>query len=448
MIALLIVCSGCSKIGRSSANNSNPLENIQSALEEVLGDNSDTENSSSAAEQAVALEDPTFTPAILTIPVLRISTNEQAVIDSTDTYVNGHLKFQSANGETLAESDLTIKGRGNSTWLMPKKPYRIKLPAKLAFQDMPADKDWVLLANYSDKSLLRTAAAFELGNRLGMAYTPRSIFVELFLNDAYQGVYQLAENIKISKSRVNIKELETSDISSAKISGGYLLEVDARMKDPFGFITSRSLTMTITKPEPPAAEQSTYIESYFNNFESLIFDDVASNSAQYQSLIDVDSFINWYLVSEIMKNNDSVDFSSIYMHKDRDKPLAMGPLWDFDIAAGNIDYSEAQYPEGWWIRTNARWFERLFQDPVFVARVKTRWYTMKVSAIDTLPSFIDLRAKELDLAQSNNFSRWTTLQAKVWPNPVVNQTYQGELDYLKAWYIKRVAWLDREINQL
>lgn len=442
IIGILLSSSfACSKVKSSSA--SITLDDVTDSIVDVF-----TGGEEETAAESISLENLQFRPVTTDIARLIISTSDNAAIANTETYITGQLKFQTAEGE-VTESDLTIKGRGNSTWGMPKKPYRIKLPAKLGFQGMPADKDWVLLANYSDKSLLRTSTAFELSNRLGMAYTPRSVFVEFYLNDAYQGVYQLTENIKIGKSRLNIKEMETTDIASNALTGGYLLEVDQRMKDPYRFISSSNLPFTIAKPEPPSAEQSSYIENYINSFEAKIFsDDLIQNSADYQSLIDVDSFINWYLVSEIMKDNDSADFGSIYIYKDRNKPLAMGPLWDFDISAGNIDYSDARYPEGWWIKTNTRWYSRLFLDPNFTSKVKLRWNAMKAQAIDTIPSYIDSQAAYLNLAQSNNFSRWTTLKSYVWPNAVVHDSYEGEVNYLKDWYVKRIAWLDKEINLL
>ncbi len=169
-----------------------------------------------------------------------------------------------------------------------------------------------------------------------------------------------------------------------------------------------------------------------------------SNSGNYEQYFDVASLIDWYLVNEIFKNQDARDFASIYLYKDAGGKLKFGPLWDFDIGAGNINFSDAQYPEGWWV-ANGQWISRMKQiDPSFETRVRARWDQLKASQIDTIVSYVDENAQALQAngAAKRNFDKWPVLGKKLWPNPVVTGSYQGEVAYLKDWLTRRIAWLD------
>ena len=326
-----------------------------------------------------------FLPQRVQLPVLRITTDNGAPIVSREVYLTGQMSLVSNVAAVAAvNGGLQIRGRGNSTWdIHPKKPYRLKLTDKQSLLGMPSSKDWVLLANYSDKSLLRNAMALELGTRMGMPWSPRSAFVEVYLNDRYDGVYQLMENIKVAKDRVNMDELAAADVGADRITGGYLLEVDFREDGHTMHSAIDHLPIVFQSPEEPAPAQEDYIEGYINEFESVLhsagFADPATGYAAY---IDVDSFIRWYLVNEVFRNVDANMWSSCWMYKPRGGKLFMGPLWDFDLAAGNANYAEAFRTEGWHIR-NAPWFSRLFEDPAFAARVKLEWNEIKA---DELPA--------------------------------------------------------------
>lgn len=388
-----------------------------------------------------------FVPTVMDLPIVRIITENRAPIESKDEYIRATLTID-PNGAAFEafSAPLRIRGRGNSTWAMPKKPYRLKLDEAAPLLGMPANRDWVMLANYADKSLLRTHVAFELGNRVGLAWSPRFRFVEVFINDQYLGTYQLGEQIKVDTDRVNIPEPDEDDIEGSALTGGYLLEIDERLDGDVYFRTRLGVPFVLDTPEEPTPEQRAYIESYIQQTEDAIYSpDFADPETGYAAYIDVDSFIHWYLVNEIMKNNDAIFFSSCWMYKQRDDKLFMGPLWDFDIAAGNINYNNNDDPTGWWIR-KAPWINRLFDDPAFEARVRNRWSELKATQIDTILEFIDEWASTLSLAASNNFERWPILDQWVWPNAVVTGSYEGEVEYLRSWLETRIAWMDAQFN--
>jgi len=375
------------------------------------------------------------------IPIFFLNTS--APVTSEDDYVTGSLSINT-NGQFDAfpkSAALNIKGRGNSTWLMPKKPYRIKFNSKQSVLGLPAAKNWVLLANYSDKTLMRDAVAFDIGHQFGADFTPHYRFVELVMNGVYQGSYMLTEQVEINEGRVDINELSTIDNDADNISGGYLLELDIRLDADYFFSGNSGLPYTIKDPDDITPQQLDYIRNYILQSEKAVYaDNFADPLNGYAKYINVDSFINWYLVEELMKDNDAMDFSSIHYYKDLNGKLGMGPVWDLDLAAGNYVGTASNNPEGWWIRQGYL-FSRLFQDPAFKARVKQRWQALQPK-LPLIFANIDANAAYLNLSQQQNFKTWDIMNSNIWPVSQIAGSYQGEIDYLKTWLKKRVDWMN------
>ena len=397
----------------------------------------------------VVTPDPTRAAAAQ-LPTLSINTTNGVAVTSKDVYIPATFRLTGASDAPLNEGTLEIKGHGNSTWKMPKKPYRLNLTTNTAFMAMPADQHWVLLANYSDKTLMRNDVTFELSRLLGMAYTPRSRFVDLLFNGAYQGVYQLTEQIRIAPDRVNISEMKVTDTSATTITGGYLIEVDERRGQDFCFTSTVSgMVFCVVNPEnlrdPAWARQRQYICDYIRQTEAAIFGKrFAHPQTGYAGFIDVESAINYYLVNEIVKNVDGNLRLSTYLYKKRDGKLGFGPVWDFDLAIGNVDYRYADKTDGWYIRT-APWFARMFEDPAFQSRVKARWTQMTTDrTLDGLFEYILTRWDYLRRAQVKNFQRWPILWTWVWPNRVVTGSYDGEVLAMRDWLTDRVRWIDAQ----
>jgi spore coat protein CotH len=381
------------------------------------------------------------------IPILYLTTNGPVI--SKDDYVTGDLIIN-ANGRFNQSTNaipLQIKGRGNSTWTMPKKPFRLKFDSKAEILDMPMAKNWVLLANYSDKTLLRNRVAMDLGSMIGSDFTPPSRFVEVVMNGQYLGNYLLTSQVEVDKNRIDIADLKGGDDRPANITGGYVLELENRDIEPLSFMTDKNLSFNINTPDNISTAQLNYIHQYFQQAESALF---ASNYTDphlgYEHYINTDSFINWFIVEELMKNNDSKDWTSMFYYKDRNGKIGMGPLWDFDLTAGNVDYSEAKATTGWWVK-NSMWFSRLFEDPAFKAKLKARWTIVKSENLPKVMASIDVNATYLALSQKQNFITWPILDQYVWPNQFVLGTYEKEVVQLKSWLNERIAWMDGEISQ-
>jgi hypothetical protein len=376
------------------------------------------------------------------LPVFYINT--AAPVVSKDNYVSAGLRIN-ANGQfdqVEIGIDMKIKGHGNSTWEMPKKPYRLKLDNEAPLLGLQAAKNWVLLANYADKTLLRNALAFDIGHYVSADFTPHYRFVEVVMNGQYVGNYLLTEDVEVNPGRVDIHEMTEQDQDDTQITGGYLLELNQNLAEgDKHFATNYGLPFTIKSPEAITDKQLTYIKNYIQQTEdAMLSSNFSDPDKGYAKYINVDSFINWCLVNELMKNIDGQDYSSIFYYKDVNGKLGMGPVWDFDLAAANYAQSETIYPTGWWIM-NSRWFERLYQDPAFKARVKQRWQALKPS-LPLILSHIDENAAYLHLSQQRNFTTWNILNTLVGPNPEAAGTYSGEIDYLKTWLEARINWLD------
>jgi hypothetical protein len=190
-----------------------------------------------------------------------------------------------------------------------------------------------------------------------------------------------------------------------------------------------------------------YIRRYVQELENAILRGDFNTQTGVPSRMDVDSLVAFYLVQELLKNKDAAMGTSVYLYKDRTGPLRMGPLWDFDISAGNINfYQSAMYPQGWYLRNTTAWFDQLMRNPTFKSRVQARWKTFR-PALNDLSFYIDTQARMLDASQRANFQRWPILGTYVWPNQVVTGSYGGEVAWLKDWLKRRIEWIDKNINQ-
>ena len=345
------------------------------------------------SEETYTVEVTNFTG----LPVLFIYTDNKEPIASKDNYVNGTIFFDGAGEFENLTAPMRIKGRGNSTWSMPKKPYRIKFDEKQSMAGFPANKDWVLLANYADKTSLRTEVAFNISRNTSLEYTPRTQHVEVFINDVYNGTYVLTEQLKIGKDRINV----TDD--------GYLLEVDqlSRLDEGDVYFTTDRILLNIKDPDVELnSERYNWIRDFVIAAENALygvnFKDPQNGYAKY---IDVGSFVDWYLVNEITKNNDAKFFSSCYMNITPGGKLKMGPVWDYDIALGNVNYNNNYDPTGFWIK-NSKWISRLFEDPAFVELVKERYNNLRGIILNNIIAELNQDASYLSWSMIENNNKW------------------------------------------
>ena len=387
------------------------------------------------------------------IPVVRIVTDGGAGIYDKENYVKGSITIEDPDGMYGDVKEFTsrmgIRGRGNSTWSFPKKPWKVKLDSKAELLGMPADKEWALLANYADRTLLRNITAMKLSEICEFKWTPRMRSVEVYLNEKYQGVYTLCEHKKVSSDRVNIEIVGSSDNTGDAVTGGYYFEIEEQQDETTCWWTSMGVPMMFSDPEEPTSQQYAYVTAYFESFEQALKSKNWTETTGYPKYIDVDSFVDYYIVQELTKNIDGNLRKSTFLTKERGEKLEMYHLWDFDLTLGNCGYfwsNVGNGPENFWIKLD-KWYPYLFMDPAFVDKVQDRWNEL-MPEFEKIPDFIDSQVENLGEAIDRNFQRWDIKGDIDWVCFPSLGSYEKELDYLKQFYTERLEWLDRELNKL
>ena len=378
------------------------------------------------------------------LPIIWIETEWRKEITSKDEYVNATFKLVenvvTRSAGDIIEDSVKIKGRGNSSWNnSPKKSFSLKFEKKRSILDEPKDKSWLLIANYFDKTMLRNKTAFLMGEMSNLDYTPRCHFSELILNGRYHGTYLLCEKLKISKDRVDVGD------------DGFLLEVDERAEGEKAiFFKTKYLPQPVNIKDPDVAIGDTaynYVKDYVTMAEAALYsDDFKDSDRGWQKYMDLDSFVDWYLINEIARNGDAVLYTSCYMNLKKGGKLKMGPIWDFDVSMGN-NYEANVYPtKGWYIK-NASWFTRLFEDPNFVKKVKERFAYFYSRRNDI---FINMNeySHYLRFAVEENNNKWGTFYNYTFPNHDIWGNYQNEVQLLKQWIYYRFEWLKSEFDKM
>ena len=318
------------------------------------------------------------------LPHVYINTFTGKSITSKTSYVYAKMWMVSEEDSVAFYDSLEIRGRGNSTWNLAKKPYKLKFhqKEKLLGKGYAKTKKWTLLANHGDKTLIRNAVTSATGEWLGLKFNPAAKFVDLTLNGNYVGTYQLTDNIDVRPHRVNITEQDYPLTEESNITGGYLLEADGFhdfTNGVTGFYSARSsVPLRIHYPDEDEIDnrQFTYIRDFINTFETRLFASSYQDEEEgYRPLLDSLSLANWYLATEVSGNIDG--FYSLYFYKEMDDDhLYWGPLWDYDIAYANDDRkgdTSRQLMRDVAYGSNMRtWFVQMWTDPWFTSLVARR----------------------------------------------------------------------------
>ena len=368
------------------------------------------------------------------LPIVVIKTpNNKSIPPKTEDWLEGtKITIYNADLTIDYQGEDNIRGRGNSTWGFPKKPYAIKLNSKASILGMPAHKRWVLLANWLDKTMLRNRVSFEIANQTDLAWTPRSEFVEVVLNGVHKGNYLLCEQIKVDKNRVNVDKL-----TDENPSGGYILELDTYFDEVFKFRSSYyNMPYMFKDPDEVTDVQYNYLLDYVENFEASLADDARFAAREYVNYIDVDSFIDWWFVHELASNPEPHHPKSSYFHKDKDGKITAGPIWDFDWE------TFVTYSTNTWCIKDFMYYGRLFQDEAFVARVKERWALLK-PRFESVTNYISSEASRLTPSANINVPMWTI-------DVVVNQdeklSYAAAVNRMRNNYAAKLNWMDKTIS--
>ena len=349
------------------------------------------------------------------LPKVYIVTPEGVGITSKTVWLeNCSVRIVDECGVENLNATASVKGRGNTTWnVYPKKPYTIKLESKSVVLGMPRHKRWVLLANWMDRTLLRNDVSFEMARRI-MDWAPRGRFVELYLNGEHQGNYYLCEQIKVDKNRVDIDELkENSDFTDkSQITGGYILEYDKNgPNDEINYFYSQVQNYPVTIKEPDEEVITSwehpgylYIQGFVNDLEQLFEadKDALARWDEIAALIDVTSYIDWWLVHELAYNGEANHPKSCYMYKARNGKLYAGSVWDFDYGTFSPNSNRL-------ILISSLYYKYLFKYPEFKLAVKKRWAEVDDTLAD-VENYILEQAELIRASNEVNISKWPITQ--------------------------------------
>lgn len=417
----------------------------------------------------------------------------------------GVMVFEPPEGGTASLSDLPTTAaragyrvRGQSSANFPKTPYRVELwgteddDADQPFVGMPSESDWAFVGPCADRSLIRNALVYSLGAEMNLS-TMQLRFAEVYINQDggpleqsdFEGVYAVTQSIKNQKTRLDLKQLREDDIDLPTISGGYIFKFDQRaVSEEEGevFVKCRGADgevidngaegcwedMELVDPAPANEQQMAYIEGEIQTLHDLLH---AEPLGDYQSRIDLPSFIDHFVINELTMDVDAY-IRSHYMHKDRDGLIKAGPLWDYNFAMGSIGAVQEDFTYNTTRSGNGTndWHLIMGPDPTFHEQLAARYRELRVGILSDAELFarIDQIAAPLVNAATRDLQRWPVGECGfggfgpgpgpggVGGSPAVEEdwtlsdptvalmSWQSELDDLKAWLSERLAWLDSQ----
>ncbi|MDX1283548.1 MAG: CotH kinase family protein, partial [Draconibacterium sp.] len=366
-----------------------------------------------------------------------------------------------------------IEIRGASSSRYPQKPYLFETRDSLGENNnvsllgLPEENDWVLLSHYNDKSFLRNLLGFYLFEKMGH-YAPRGRLCEVFINDEYQGIYLFSEKLKRDKNRIDIARLNPEEVEGEDLTGGYIFKVDYIDGDEH-WISKYSpidhpnfkvkFVYYYPKSEDIKWEQKDYLRNYVTEFEDALYNKDLSDPKGYKSFIHDSSFVDYFLISELSRNNDGFK-KSRYFYKDKNGPIKAGPVWDFDWAWKNIsecDVVSATNGSGWayqindcnpWVKSPG-WTIKMLKDRSYANQINCRYLELRESIFseDYIFHYIDSVAALVEEAQVRHFNKYEILGKRTGApevEPPAN-TYDEEVARLKTWISLRLSWLDRNM---
>lgn len=416
------------------------------------------------------------------LPLVVINTGGKAINQTAKIQANMKLIWNGAgkinkpaDPGNIYDGNIGIEIRGAYSASLPQKPYGFETRdasgnnRDVSLLGMPDENDWILLSNYNDKTFMRNTLAFDLFRKMGH-YAPRTQMVEVIVNNVYQGIYILTEKIKRDKGRVDIAKLASKDVAGDDMTGGYIFKIDyydasnswKSNYTPIGYPTK---AVNYVYADPNATEllasQKAYLKDAVNSFESILYSNgFAEKTNGYPAWIDVNSFIDYFIVSEVSRNVDGFK-KSCFFFKDKNSrggKINAGPVWDFDWAWKNIwdcSFFQATNGSGWSYKVNDcgniypnsnGWMVRLLQDENFANALNKRYFELRNSylSFSHLQSYIDSVQRLASEAEVRHYSKWNILSLNVGAPEVDFQpsTYAGQVTKFTNWIAARLTWLD------
>lgn len=355
--------------------------------------------------------------------------------DKDKKYKTNSVYIADPNGDydLTVTDNVEVKGRGNSTWrLYEKKGYQIKFESKTSVLGMGKAKKWVLLANAGDDSMMRTKLVYEMADKLGMAYVPSFEYVDLWIEGEYRGTYILGEKVEPGSTRLDLQN-----------DAGALFEHDEAFyaEEDYWFFSEMLqrhfvLKEIVEEEDAIIADAMADFKAAADELAAYLYSTPSKEATleKLSTMIDVDSFIKYYLINEYALNRESFN-TSFYWYKDGpDDVIHLGPIWDFDTCMGNDgEPNTASYG------TEHFLFRYLLASPEFNARAQELLETYRAD-LESMTDNVDvIKAKIADSAKMN-YLRWNVLGK---PNPKGGTDFHATFDeaaqFVKDWLEGREA---------
>ena len=366
------------------------------------------------------------------VPRLVIETENFKDIRDRETKVPARLQIYGEDSPSSEILELTVRGRGNSTFHAPKYGIKLEFSKKTSLLGMPKDKDWALRSNYGDKTLLRDFMMNRLANRLGVSYVPRMRYVELYLNREYKGLYLLTETVKSSKNRVPLSKSDSSFL--------FEKEDSKKIDDPY-FETRDGNLIHIQEPKQLSEKSLQMAKDHLDDFEVYLHRQNFWGVDSLSNWLDIRDFLEYYWVQEFAKNEDGKFTRSVFFYWEKGGTIHFGPLWDFDLGFGNESREKFAMPENWFIR-NYRWNRYILMDARMQEMAKEYWTAHRETFHELIDS-IPLYKSQIEKAAKNDIKRWPILDNTfLWALRHSYDSYDEAVDSMTVWMEKRFQWIE------
>ena len=369
------------------------------------------------------------------LPSLRLTLNgttlDQIHQDKDVKYPGNDLVL--TDGDDVLTGAVEIKGRGNSTWReYAKKPYQIKFSKKTSVLGMPAAKKWILLANASDDSMIRTRLVYDAAEQMGFPFVTEYQYVDLWIDGQYLGVYLLGEKAEIGKGRLNLQDPAGAMF---ELDNGFATDEDHYFFE--GRLNSYFALKEIVEEDDEHIQQAmTNFQTAMTRLTTALTSQGWENLSlsQLNEMIDVDSLARYYLMNEYVLNGESF-FTSFFWYQDgASDVLHVGPLWDFDTCMGNKNEKVTDYNAS----STSVLMKKMLNIPAFYQRVQ-ELYTRYKPVLTGMAGQVDGLRDEIGVSADLNYLRWSTLGAAN-PKPggtPFAPTYDEALSRVRTWLAGR-----------
>lgn len=385
------------------------------------------------------------------LPLVIINTEDSIEPFDKETYITCTVTIIKDN-KIVTKEKAKIKLRGNSTSRLDKKSYRLKFDSKQKILDMPAKaKNWAIIANFSDKTLMRYLLAHKISSLFELKYSPACESVDMIVNGEFQGNFGFCDQMEEGKGRIEVTEMDETCIEEPEVTGGYVIAADgwARQGGDKYYLSNKGVVLVIKYPKDNdiVKEQESYILNAFNVVEDECYNNVIDK-------IDIDTFCKYLLVEDLTGNGET--FWSTYMYKERnDDKIYFGPVWDFDLAFDNnnrvyptLEKKDFIYKYDISAGTMNTLATKILSNEKVIKRLKEIWLSFIESKVtkNKLISYINEIIDKINESQKLNFIRWDILNTKILLNPVARGSFEAETDYLIYFIVQRFDILDEIVK--